>query len=270
LEALSKAKTSASSASSGGGGGCGTSACHGSKECCQIDDQDFCLETAGCKWGKSESDSVDENDPDFDPDFDSEDSGEPCVGGPGCKGIDEKDMCEFTDGCRWTSDKDSVDLSQSSGAGSGDAGKGGDDHKKALFDPQHSFADDLKATIVNQPSLADMKKKAAAAKKPFMVLVTTHWCDACKVLVEQINAGTAVKNLFPSFVVGHAYGDAGIRDWQASGENYVPQAHFFDADGKPLNIASQTKGFKHFFMNDPDLASGMEAALRKIGAGSEL
>jgi len=103
-----------------------------------------------------------------------------------------------------------------------------------------------------------------------MVLLTTPWCDACKVLVNDINHGSSVKALLPKFVVTMAYGDEGIRNWQAEGQNYVPQAYFFDEHGNDLKVLSPTKDYKHFFMNEQQLGEAMQQALSKAGSGSEL
>jgi thiol-disulfide isomerase/thioredoxin len=270
----SKAYATASS-SSGSGGNCGTDSCHGSKECCQLDDKEFCLETAGCMWGPqaASSSGIDRDDPDFDPDFDDDsgsrggEDGVPCVGGPHCNGIDEKDMCEFTDGCRWTSDRDSVELESSGRGGGGSAGGG---HSSDLFQPAHAFTDDIKDLIIDQPEMTDMTRAAAKTGKPFMVLLTTSWCDACKSLVDSINSFPDVKKMLPSFVVGHAHGDTGIMRWQPRGQDYVPQVHFFGPDGKPLEVVSQNEQFKHFFGHATDISSALEKVLRKVGAETEL
>merc|ERR1712159_790369 len=95
-----------------------------------------------------------------------------------------------------------------------------------------------------------------------MVILTQPWCEACTKLIQSVNAGAKAKHLFDSFVISHAYGDDALANWQPTGENYVPQVLFFDADGNRLDVRSPYTQHKHFFVTDEELADGMARALR--------
>jgi len=142
--------------------------------------------------------------------------------------------------------------------------------QKPVFDPSHAFDEIVAGHVHTNLSPEDIRQKAADANRPFMVLLSTSWCEACKDLIHSINAGKLTKDLLKDFVVMHAHGKEGLANWQPEGEDYVPQALFFDPDGTLLSVKSKYDKFKHFFSNDEELGSAMAMALDESKAAREL
>lgn len=136
--------------------------------------------------------------------------------------------------------------------------------------PAHAFDESFSAHFLDNLKPEEMRSKAVEANRPFMVLLTQVWCDACHDLVDSINKGKEVKDLLDAFVVTHAYGDDGLRNWQPEGENYVPQVLFFDADGSLLDVKGPREEYKHFFSSDSDMGSAMAMALDASKTAGEL
>lgn len=171
----------------------------------------------------------------------------PCQGGSQCKGIDEQDMCEFTDGCSWTGEVQDVD-----------EGSAGPDHQF-----RKEFSDKM---LVNKPP-SEARMFASKANKPLMVLLTQSWCGPCKALIMQINEGKLFKALMDDFVIAHSTDDR-IHDWQEAGANYVPQTYFFQASGDQISISGEQSAFKYFFETEYAVTQAMRAAYKQAKKGS--
>jgi len=140
----------------------------------------------------------------------------------------------------------------------------------AVFDPAHAFDESIKGHFLPNMSPEEVRAKAVEANRPFMVLLTTSWCHACKDLIQSVNGGKETKDLLNAFVCLHAHGDKALADWQPEGEDYVPQVLFFDVDGTLMDVSSKNAEYKHFFVSDKDLSVGMAAALDASKAVGEL
>jgi len=144
------------------------------------------------------------------------------------------------------------------------------DPNVAVFDPAHAFDESIQGHFLPDMSPEEVRAKAVEANRPFMVLLTTSWCHACKDLIQSVNGGRETKDLLNAFVCLHAHGDKALQDWQPKGEDYVPQVLFFDVDGTLMDVNSPSAEYKHFFSSDKDLGVGMAAALDASKAVGEL
>jgi len=140
----------------------------------------------------------------------------------------------------------------------------------AVFDPAHAFDDSISGHFLANMPPEEIRAKAVEANRPFMVMLTTSWCHACKDLIESINGGKETKDLLNAFVCLHAHGDKALSEWQPKGEDYVPQVLFFDVDGSLMDVNSKSPEYKHFFSSDSELGAGMAAALDASKAVGEL
>jgi len=140
----------------------------------------------------------------------------------------------------------------------------------AVFDPAHAFDESIKGHFLPSMSPEEIRAKAVEANRPFMVMLTTEWCHACKDLVQSINGGKQTKDLLNAFVCLHAHGDKALAEWQPKGEDYVPQVLFFDVDGTLMDVNSKSPEYKHFFSSDKELGVAMAAALDASKAVGEL
>lgn len=136
--------------------------------------------------------------------------------------------------------------------------------------PGHEWASNITEHFFDSFEPQRIQDKAAAEGKPYMVILTQDWCDACVVLMQSVSAGEKVRNLLPSFVVSHAHGPDGIRMWQRKGEHYVPQTYFFNQDGAPLDVPAPNPQYRYFFSTDQELAAAMSSALELKSAAPEL
>jgi len=144
------------------------------------------------------------------------------------------------------------------------------DPENHTFNPAHAFDESIAGHFMDNLKPEDIRRQATEANRPFMVLLTQVWCDACHDLVEAVNKGNQVKDLLDAFLVTHAYGDEGLRNWQPEGELYVPQVLFFDVDGTLLDVKSPHEEYKHFFSDDAEMGAGMSMALDASKAAGEL
>mmetsp|Transcript_128973 Transcript_128973/g.248500 ORF Transcript_128973/g.248500 Transcript_128973/m.248500 type:complete len:468 (+) Transcript_128973:42-1445(+) len=148
----------------------------------------------------------------------------------------------------------------------------------ALVQPQgssppvsdHAWASNIKEKLFDSFEPQRLQDKAAAEGKPYMVILTQDWCEACDFLINSVNQGDQVRKLLPSFVASHAYGPNGLSTWQRKGEQYVPQAYFFNSDGSPLDVPAPHAGYRYFFVSDQELAAAMTSALELKSAAPEL
>lgn len=147
-----------------------------------------------------------------------------------------------------------------------------DQHHSGNFDPVHGFDKSIVDMFLDNLKPQEIQQKALEANKPFLVLISQPWCEACLKLVQAVNSGKETKELLGAFVVTIAHGEDGQAAWQQPGQNYVPQAYFYDIDGSPLlvNGPHADRGYPHFFSNDTELASAMAAALDQSKGAGEL
>merc|ERR1712216_487465 len=126
------------------------------------------------------------------------------------------------------------------------------DLKEEGINAVHGFDDSIKDMFLDNLKPAEIQNQALEANKPFMVLVSQPWCEACQNLVKSVNSGKETKDLLGAFVVTVAHGDDGQAAWQKPDQNYVPQTYFYDVDGTPLisNGPHVDRGYPHFFSND--------------------
>jgi thiol-disulfide isomerase/thioredoxin len=142
------------------------------------------------------------------------------------------------------------------------------ENKVAMYDPMHVFDEGIKGHFLDNLKPEEMRQKALEANRPFMVILTQTWCEACVKLINSVNAGSKSKDLLNAFVISHAHGEDGLANWQPKGEDYVPQALFFDTDGSLLELHSPYPKYKHFFDSDDTLSDAMSKALdasHKVG-----
>jgi len=140
----------------------------------------------------------------------------------------------------------------------------------AVFDPAHAFDDSIAGHFLADMKPEEIRAKAVEANRPFMVMLTTSWCHACKDLIQSINGGKETKDLLNAFVCLHAHGDKALSEWQPQGQDYVPQVLFFDVDGSLMDVNSKYPEYKHFFSSDSELGAGMASALDASKAVGEL
>jgi len=147
-----------------------------------------------------------------------------------------------------------------------------DQHHSGSFDPVHGFDKSIVDMFRDNLKPQEIQKQALESSKPFMVLISQPWCDACQKLVQSVNSGKETKELLSAFVITIAHGEEGQADWQQPGQNYVPQTYFYDFDGTPLisNGPYSDRGYPHFFSNDTELASAMAVALDQSKGAGEL
>jgi len=144
------------------------------------------------------------------------------------------------------------------------------DPNVAVFDPAHAFDESIAGHFLTDLSPEQIRAKAIEANRPFMVMLTTSWCHACKDLIQSVNGGKETKDLLHAFVCLHAHGDQGLKDWQPENEEYVPQVLFFDTDGTLLDTKSSHPKYKNFYNSDKELAAGMALALDASKSVGEL
>lgn len=140
------------------------------------------------------------------------------------------------------------------------------------FDPVHGFEEGVSSRLLDNLKHNDIQEKAAAANKPFMVMISQPWCEACQVLARSINRGQKTKDLLDSFVVTIVHGEAGQKEWQEEKHDYVPQALFFDVDGTRLEVEGPhtERGYKNFFSSDEEISDAMAKALDQSKVAGEL
>lgn len=139
-----------------------------------------------------------------------------------------------------------------------------------IFDPEHAFDESVAGHFLTNLTPEEVRKKAIEVNRPFMVMLTTSWCHACKDLIQSVNSGKDTKDLLHAFVNLHAHGDKGLQDWQPQGEDYVPQVLFFDVDGSLMDVKSKHEKYKNYYSDDAALGAGMALALDTSKAVGEL
>lgn len=151
-------------------------------------------------------------------------------------------------------------------------GSGQDPQHSGNFDPVHGFDKSIVDSFLDNLKPAEIQKQALEANRPFMVIISQPWCEACQKLVQSINEGKETKDLLSAFVVTVAHGNEGQAAWPTPGQDYVPQTHFYDFDGTPLisNSPHADRGYPHFFSTDKELAAGMAVALDQSKGAGEL
>lgn len=136
-----------------------------------------------------------------------------------------------------------------------------EEKKPSAYVKASPFDEDLAEQLSELTSKDDIVAQAALQRKLIMIVVTQPWCIPCGRLIETINDGTAVRGLFPKFLVRHVQGDVEPPLWVDQGENYLPQIHFYDAEGKRVQVQGPQDKFKRFMERESVLASGMRLAL---------
>jgi hypothetical protein len=127
------------------------------------------------------------------------------------------------------------------------------------------FDTDMSAHFIISSQRDAVFKRAAAQRKPVMVIVTEPDCCACRILKESVNNGKRVRKLLSQFHVVHAVGPGS--EWQKEYDHgYVPQTYWLSWDGKPLDVTGPNPQHKRFFQKDDVLADAMQKAL-KVAAG---
>lgn len=144
------------------------------------------------------------------------------------------------------------------------------DRNVPVFDPDHAFDESVAGHFLVNINAEEIRKKAVEANRPFMVMLTTSWCHACKDLIQSVNGGKETKDLLDHFVNLHAHGDRALSDWQPEGHDYVPQVLFFDVDGSLMDVKGPYAAYSNFYSSDKELANGMAAALDASKSVGEL